>query len=167
MKVRMKPYILLLALALTSCDTFYGINRVAELTIVPDLERISAAIRSVEGISRVTYKRYDGSSPSDIFFYSGTNGICGRVSLETNKTGKKTFGVHFISSNRIPPQGEIDRNYATMLKVEEQIEKQCGLDGLSKSVTETSSPKMKHRNAQHTSAGDSSTRNAGLGTPDK
>jgi len=148
-------FILPLALILTSCDTFYGIHRTAEIAAGPDLQLVDKAIRTVSEINRVTHKR---ERDAHVFIYYGAKGIRGSVWIRTDATGKKTFNVNYIVSNNIPSQEVIDRNYRVMLKVEEQIEQQCGLNVLTESIRETSSPKLKHKDAQPTSGGDSTNR---------
>jgi hypothetical protein len=155
MMMKMGLFILLLVLPLTSCDTFYGIHREATIAVQPDLDEIARAIRRVDGIDRV---RSELHGETRVFFYSGPNSISGRVFLTEEKPGRNVLGVHFIRSNVIPPQDVIDRNYSIMLKVEEQIEKQCGLIGFCQSLKETSSARMKHSDALPTSSGSSTIR---------
>ena len=143
--MRIKDYVIVLTLALASCDTFYGIYRSSVIKTMPNIESIKRAISSVNGIDNVTYKLYGGSSETHTFFYKGGSNIYGQVSLVRDRTGKIDFLVSSFRSNRIPSQGEVDANYAIMLKIEESIEKQCGIDGLSRSMREASSAEVKHK----------------------
>lgn len=70
------------------------------------------------------------------FFYK-YNGLGGNFFFLTNYQGRTEFHHTHIDVNRKPPQSEIDQIRPAMLRIEQAIEAQCGLTGLSRMIKES------------------------------
>ena len=137
----------ILVLALVGCDYIHGVSRVSpEFQPYPRTECVLEAVKSIEGMSDVSYREESGSRPLTLrgvekhdeihrfwYQYKGLrNNFYFRVSYNGNTQLFHGYGCF----NCTPPQEDVDRIYPAIIAVEQALETQCGISGLARSTKE-------------------------------
>ncbi len=144
MKVRLLRSLGALAFAwIVGCEREYGIYRTAVVAKVPDLECTRRVLQATPGVTSVKEFRGSEESRSDaqaegdhLFFYEGSR-VQGDLVFIVEETGAIRFVQSLVKVNEKPPQDMIDATRAVMRMVEQRLEVECEMGGLSSAVQET------------------------------
>ena len=138
---------LLSAFVVTGCDMVYGVSRRAQVSHVPDPNKVKMAIASVPGVEKVTHAFFEGGRPITHyrieapdkvyeFTYSGGTNVHGDLHFVMDYASKVHFSHTLLMMNQRPPQAWVDATRPVMKQIEIRLEQECGLTGLSTSVVE-------------------------------
>ena len=133
---------------LSGCDFIYGVRREAQLTERPNLGCVQHEIETTPGISDVRYRHYEGGttltlrSPatiSDSYWYRGPSGshVLGALQIEWTDPGTLVFTDSLEEMNRKPSQIDVTQSRPVMQLLEQRLESQCGIAGLTSRIKET------------------------------
>jgi hypothetical protein len=139
--------LLLLLLLLTGCDPVYGISRSACVPLMPPPDSVASAIRDTPGVDQVEYRFSEEGEPLTLtgikapdqvhtFSYRGGSNVRGSLQFTVDYRGTVEYSQSLMMMGRHPPQEWIDATRPVMLKIEQRLERDCGLKGLSDAVVE-------------------------------
>jgi len=134
-------------LSLSSCDIFYGVYRAAPLNSRPNLACVRDVIEKTPGIAEVQYRHHEGGttlslkSPANIadsYFYRGPVGshVLGVLQIDWSYPGNVVLTDTLQDLDRKPPQEDIDHSRPMMKLVEQRVESECEIVGLTSKVKE-------------------------------
>lgn len=136
-----------LALAITvswllACEEEYGIYRRATLSQYPDLACIERVLNDTPSIARVEESpagpRSAQAPPAGdhhYFFYEGPE-VEAHLAIIVEADGGVSFSQALVQVDQKPSQATIDATRATMRELENRLEKECRIDGLTAAVHE-------------------------------
>ena len=139
---------LVVALALSGCDSLYGVRRSAPIQTEPDVRCIERVIRSAPGVVTVQHQQEEDGRPltwSGIqaptivhtFIYQGPENIWGALQYTKDYKGSLKYSQVLVRLNRPPPQERVTATRPVMRYIERGIDERCGMKGLSSiNVTE-------------------------------
>ena len=128
----------LVSFLLGACDSIHGITHINnKVLFYPKSKCIKNAVTSIDGVSQLEYKEYEGSVPLTLhgleekdkihsYFYK-YHDIRGYFSFSVNYKGEVKYFQSYTDINRVPPQKNIDKIRPIMFKIEKNIEKECNL----------------------------------------
>ena len=132
--------VLLAALLLAGCETFYGFASGATLTAPPDMDCIASALDSVEGVEilehRHTSEKFRELSPdpgtvhmvADIWLYRfDTDRQAGLVIRQDNRDGPR-YTNGFITTNSPVEEDYLQALEMIVTRVDAVIARDCGID---------------------------------------
>ncbi len=137
---------LVLLTALTGCDPMYGVVRRAQVTHIPNKERLRSTLSRYPEIDWVEVEERAGSRPVTLtgikpsdqlvyFNYSGKD-VWGSLLFSKNYAGRIEYSQTFFRIGRPPAQSEINASYPVMLRVERDLETKFGYERLRHHVEE-------------------------------
>jgi hypothetical protein len=146
MKAGLLP--LICTVLLSGCDIFYGVYREAPLSSRPNLDCVRDAIEKTPGVAEVQYRHHEGgttltfkspASIADSYLYRGPVGshVLGALQIHWNYPGNVVFTDTLQDINRKPPQEDVDHSRPVMKLVEQRLESECEMSGLTSKVKET------------------------------
>lgn len=133
--------------SLSACDTSYGVMRSTPIQVDPTPECVERVLRSTPGIASVEYKHSSGGRDLTLsgikppilvesFFYKGPDNVRGVLQYTKDYDGTMEFSQSLTEINVIPPQEYITATRPVMYKVELDLERECGLVGLTSRIKE-------------------------------
>ena len=123
-------------LVLVGCEQEYGVYRAAILSEAPDGECIQRVLNTTPGITSVQYFGDTGYRGNYYFAYEGEE-ISAIAAVILEEDGEVRFAQSHVLINRRPPKGVLGRTRSIMRAVEERLEAECGMVGLTSAVRET------------------------------
>ena len=128
-------------MGLSGCDTMYGINRTGTVLLPSSWECIANSIRSVPGITKVTYRRDEGSRPVTWRGVQRPDQVHRFLYQTTDLSNQLYFLERFDGTiqyfhgrgylNHKPPQAELDRFIPWIHLIEDSLNEKCGLGKIS------------------------------------
>ena len=141
-----KVALVVVALVLGGCDSYYGVSRQARLEHFVDHRCLKAALEQVNGITDIKYQFAEGGRPwtgSGLqapdqlhYYFFKVNELNGNVYFLVNYEQKTEFHQSYGALNMMPPQEHIDIIRPIMTKIEKEIEISCGIKGFVAKITE-------------------------------
>lgn len=133
------------AVAMSGCDSSYGLTRTAEIQSMPSSDCVLHAIESAPGVTGVQRQKPEDSrsllgpvhSVSN-FTYHGSEGshIRGALQLIERDNGEMHLTQSLVAINVAPPQDEIDATRPVMQHIEQTIASECGIPSLPSFIRE-------------------------------
>ena len=124
-------------LLLAACDPGYGLTRQAYVAAMPNPEKVCAVIQRTPGVDTVGYNHHEGGLPNvktDSFPYRGGSGVDGTLRFSFSPlTGRTKFTQSVIAIGLPPPPATVAATLAVMKRIEERLEREAGLTGLTRS----------------------------------
>ena len=130
-------WVTVLAGAVAACEIPHGVWREAPLTQLPPADCVRGVLLSTPGIVAVRDTMREGDYHFD--YWGKNREVAGMLDLRRYKrNGQVRFGFEqsLWVMNRNPPQDVVDRTRPVMRSVESNLERRCGLDGLTSSIDE-------------------------------
>jgi hypothetical protein len=141
-----RDVLLFTTLVISSCDFIYGVNRRAPIPAAPDFTCVERVIRAAPGVENVRYSQTQGSRPLTwtglkpptgvhTFFYRDAQ-VLGVLQITVEYDGKTNFAQTLVDINRKPPQALIDASRPVMQWIEQRLESDCSMTGLTNAIKE-------------------------------
>ena len=125
------------SMMLSSCDFVYGVRHSASIPAAPNLACVEDVIRKAPGVDDVRYSHTESGESKSInhtFVYHSGQVYAAIQVIEFD--GKTEFQQNCSSLNQVPPQELVDSIRPVMLWIEQHLETQCGMRGLTAAVKE-------------------------------
>ena len=138
--LRMRAYgssfaILVSGALLSACDFTAGVYRVSNLEQLPLPACVEETLRTVAGVTKVTYTPTElNGRPLDRFRYHA-EGVNILVDIES-KAAHPTYIQYYEVFNTVPPKDLVMRLRPVMVRVDKALESHCGMLGLSENIEE-------------------------------
>ena len=138
--------ILISVIFVAGCGSIRGITRVAYFEPVPANECVIASAKSIEGLTEIKYATESGGRPLTLhgiekeniihrYWYTYKD-IKNDFYFVESYNGKVEFRHGYGCLNCYPPQEVIDTIYPFIIKMENQLQDQCGVSSLASGVQE-------------------------------
>jgi hypothetical protein len=138
---------LVILCSVSACDTVRGVTRASDsFGSPPETNCVVEAVRSIKGISNVTYERELGGRPltahgietPDVVhrYWYEYEGLRNNFYFTVKYDGTAELVHGYVCLNCTPPQEEIDKIYPAILAIEDALEANCSLEGLRSNVRE-------------------------------
>ena len=143
---RLSVFYAVLALETSSCDFIYGVNRRTAIPAAPDFTCVERVIREAPGVDDVRYAQTEGGRrltwtglqrPIQVHTFVYRDGqILGALQVTIEYDGETEFSQTLLDINRKPPQAMVDATRPVMLWIEQRLESECGMSGLTARIKE-------------------------------
>ena len=132
---RYLSHLLIGSVALSGCDFTAGVSRVYRLDEVPLPACVEGTLRSIPGVTDVKYALDEvNRRPLHRFSYEA-EGAKIRIDIEEKRLRPEYF--HFYETlNSVPPEKLVARLRPVMAHVDEALERECVMRGLSSGAKE-------------------------------
>lgn len=124
----------LIAIALSGCSYAGGVRRSAQLDRMPDLACIEQTLGNVPGVADVRYA-YDRQLRSNDFTYAA-QGVTVLLAVQETGRGDLLYDHAYLRLDHAPPQELVARIRRQMVQVDQRIEEDCHVAGLSGRIQE-------------------------------
>jgi hypothetical protein len=132
--------------ATSGCDFIYGVNRRAPIPAAPNFTCVERVIRRAPGVEDVRYSQTEGSRPLTwtglkpptvvhTFIYRDAQ-VFGALQITVEYDGETEFAQTLVDINPKPPQPVIDASRPVMHWIEQRLESECGMTGLTDAIKE-------------------------------
>lgn len=125
---------LLVCLLIGGCEYDYGINRIAELKTMPDVDCVRRALADLREITSVD-ESHSEQPTFHRYRYAG-DGFWAYASFRRDADGTVVFLNSRISVNRRPSPEEVSTTRRIMRAVEGRLARECSLPDLVSKVSE-------------------------------
>ena len=138
--------VICIALALSGCDTFYGVTRNATLGTYIQIDCARHVIEATPGVEKLDYAAvhtgkglFHPTPWAYNFSFVGTpkSNTVGSIQIYKEYDGSLSYHASLIMINQKPPQAWIDATRPVMLEIEKQLATQCGATDLPTNLKET------------------------------
>jgi len=140
----MKYLFVIFALIITGCDSVGGIRHYAKLDSAPPLDCVESTLRSVSGVSNVSFNEEDGGrpltisgikSPNKIYRFSySADELQGNFYFSVNYKNEADYTHTYMYINSTPPQEEVDIIFPIIKDIERALFQTCGISEFKGSI---------------------------------
>lgn len=127
---------LLCGLALSACDTMYGVTRTTSLETAPEMNCVHDVLESISSIQ--TLEKFKTEADQNLsVFYKGKEGSKIQGVIQVFRQGnKQVFQNSLRGLNEKPPQEYIDATRPVMKEIEAALGERCGMTELNSGIEE-------------------------------
>lgn len=126
---------LICSVFISGCDFMAGVSRVYDLDEAPLPACVERTLKQVPGVTNVKYAPDEvNDRPVHKFTYH-VEGVDVRLDIE-QKSFRPRYHHSYLLFNVVPPQEQVARLRPVMARVDQALEINCRIQGLSKGVRE-------------------------------